>query len=114
MRLFERGEKVSRSNRVGHVHRRAVCAGLGLAVGGKVLERGDNVLLVFEGGVALKTLNCRDSHAGDQVRIFAVGLLDAAPAGFAGDVHHRRQCLVRAAAASLSAVIAKNGRPARD
>ena len=89
--------KTSRSKPLRNVDRRAVGAGFGLAVRGEVLQRGNDVLLVFESGISLKTLNRRDSHAGDQVRIFSVGFLDAAPAGFAGDVHHRRQCLVRAA-----------------
>ena len=51
--------------------------------------------------VALKPAHCRDAHARDQVRILAVGFLDAAPARIARHIHHRRQRLVRAAQRAL-------------
>ena len=81
----------------GNVRRRAVHAGFGLAVRGEVLQRGDHAAFVAERRVALEAAHRRDSHARYQVRIFAVGLLDAAPARLARHIHHRRQRLVRAA-----------------
>ena len=55
--------------------------------------------LVLESCVALKAAHRRDAQPRNQVRIFAVGLFDAAPARLARHIHHRGQRLVRAAQA---------------
>ena len=55
--------------------------------------------LVPERGVALKAAHGGDAHARHQVRIFAVGFLDAAPARIARHIDHRRERLMRAARA---------------
>ena len=62
-----------------------------------MFERGDDARLVLERRVALEPAHRRDAELRDQVRVFAVGLLDASPARIARHVHHRRQRLVRAA-----------------
>ena len=49
--------------------------------------------------VSLKAAHRGNTHARDEEWIFAVGLLDAAPARIAGNVDHRRERLVRAARA---------------
>ncbi len=68
---------------------------------GEVLQGGDDAVLVLECGVALEAADGRHAHAGYQEGIFAVGLFDAAPARLAGDIHHRRERLMRAAHAGF-------------
>ena len=55
--------------------------------------------LVPEVPVALEAAHRRDAQPRNQVRIFAVGLFDAAPARLARHIHHRRQRMMRAAQA---------------
>lgn len=57
--------------------------------------------LAPESGIALETLHCGDPHAKDQIGILAVGLLDAAPARLARNIHHGRQRLMSAANAGF-------------
>ena len=74
---------------LGDVRRRAVLAGLRLAVGGEVLERGHHAPLVLERGVALEAAHGGDAELRVQIGILAVGFLHAAPARIARHVHHR-------------------------
>src|SRR4051794_22379576 len=67
-----------------------------------MLERGDDVLFVGKSSVSLETFHCRDAHAGDEVRIFTEGLLDAAPAGITRHIDDGRERLMRTAAAGFS------------
>ena len=99
--LLERVEEDLAQNALRHVHRGTVRPGLRLAVGGEVLERGNDVLLVLERRVALESLHGRDPHAGDQIGVLAVGFLDASPPRLARHVHDGRQRLVRAARAGF-------------
>ena len=62
-----------------------------------VLERGDHVAAVGEGGVALEPAHGGHAQPRHQIRILAERLLHAPPPRLAGDVHHGRQRLVRAA-----------------
>ena len=80
---------------LGEVRRSAVLAGLRLAVGGEVLESGDDVLLVPERRVALESAHSGDPHAGDQIGVLSECLLDPSPPGLAHHVHDRGQRLVR-------------------
>ncbi len=52
--------------------------------------------LVAESSVALETPHRGDAQARNQIRVFAVGLFDTAPARIARDIDHRRERLVRA------------------
>ncbi len=54
-------------------------------------------LFVLESSIALKAAHRGDAHPRNQIRIFAVGFLDAAPARIARHIHDRRQRLMRAA-----------------
>ena len=81
----------------------------------KCLSVAMTCLLVAERAVALKTLHGGDAQPRDQVRILAVGFLDAAPARIAGHVDHRRQRLMRAARAGFRGRHREQpARPARD
>ena len=100
-RLLESGKENLAQNAFRHIHGRAVRSGLGLAVRGKMFERGNNTFFVFKGGVTLKSLHRSNRHAGHQIGIFAIGLLNAAPARLASNIHDRRQGLVSAADASF-------------
>ena len=62
-----------------------------------MFERGDDARFVPEGCVALKSTHGGNAHPRGDVRIFAVGLFDAAPAGVPRHIHHRRQRLVGSA-----------------
>ena len=64
-----------------------------------MFQRGDDAFFVLERGVALKSAHGGDAQLRDQIRIFAVGFLDPAPARIARHVHDRRERLVRAAGA---------------
>ena len=63
----------------------------------EVFHRGDDPLLVLEFRIALEAAHGGATELGDQIGIFAVGFLDAAPARIARDIDHGRQGLVRAA-----------------
>jgi hypothetical protein len=65
-----------------------VLPGVGHRVAEEVLGAGQHALAqVF----SLHAAREGDAHGGDEVRILAVGLVDSAPAGIAGDVHDGRQ-----------------------
>ena len=83
-------------NTFGNVRRRAVHAGLGLAVSGEVFQRGHYVFAVVEFSVALKTFYCGYAHAGDQVRIFTVSFFAASPTRVADSVYYRGQHMMSA------------------
>ena len=65
-----------------------VAAAAGRAVAGEVLGAGQNAL---GSEVALEPAHVPGGHRAAQRGVFAVGLDDAAPAGVAGDVDHRRE-----------------------
>ena len=86
---LERGQQdVAELARSG-VHRREVAPGLRRRVAHEVLEG-----RVHPG--PLETADVRGAEHADQVGVLAHALLDAAPAGIADDVQHRRQALVHA------------------
>ena len=74
----------------GNVHRPAVLAGFRLAVRGKMLQGGDDMLPVLEGFIPLKSAHRRHPQLGHQIRIFAKGFLHPAPARITRHVHDRR------------------------
>ncbi len=67
----------------------------------EVLESRQHVALIAKIAVALEASNGGNAEAGDKVGIFAVGLLDAAPTRFTGDIDDRREGMMRAAEASF-------------
>ena len=64
---------------------------------GEVLHGGDDMPFATEGGVALEAPDGGHAELGDEVGIFAEGLLDAAPARLAGDVDDGGEGLMGAA-----------------
>ena len=68
---------------------------------GEVFERGDEIFFTSKFSVALKSIHRGDAKLGVEKRVFTVSLLNAAPAWIACHVHHRRECLMRAAHARL-------------
>ena len=113
--VAERVEERLAQHPFGDVDRGAVLAGFGRAVGGEVLEGGDEARLVLESGVALETLHGGDAEAGVEVGILAVSLLDAAPARVAGDIDDGSERLMGAAGSGFRAQPWRTApRPARD
>src|SRR5215469_3104454 len=92
----EGDQKVLPNGSFGIVAGRSVGAALGLAVNGKVLNGGQNMIATDVEAIALKTFDRCYPHARDEIRIFAIGFFGAAPAWVAGEVKHRRENLVHA------------------
>jgi hypothetical protein len=70
-------------------------------VSDKVLKGGEHVFLVAEIAIALKALDCGDAETRDEIWIFAVSLLNAAPARLPSHIDDGRESLMGAAQASL-------------
>ena len=101
-RLDERREEDFAQDPLGDVRGSDIGAALRLAMAGHVLERGEHVAGGERQRVALEAAHRGDAQLADEVRVFAVGFLDAAPARIARHVDHRRQHLVRTARARFS------------
>ncbi len=101
---LERREEVFAQRPFRNLGRADIGAVLRLAMAGEVLERSEHLVVRQRQGVALEAADGGDAQGPDQVGIFAVGLLDAAPARVAGDVHHRRQRDLRAPRTHLAGV----------
>jgi hypothetical protein len=101
-RPFERREEVLAQGALGDLGRADIGAVLGLAVAGHVLEGDEHLVLGQRQGLALEAADRRQADLGAQVRVLAVGLLDAAPARVAGHVDHGGQGQVRAPGAHLA------------
>ena len=84
----------------GQVRRRPVHPAFGRAVADEVLGGGDHPV---DEVVALQAPDERQAHLRHEVRVFAVGLLEPAPARITADVEHRRQALVGTDRAHLAA-----------
>ena len=83
------------------VDRRDVPPALGLAVAGEVFQ-GDGDMVRIDGEVpALEPSDRGQTHAGDEIRIFAVTLLGPAPARIAREIEHRREHLAGAPGAGV-------------
>ena len=96
-RTFERRQKSFAQQTHRGVRRRAIHAGLRLAVRREMFERGDDALFVVKRSVALKSPRRCNSQLCDQIRVFAESFLDAPPTRVSRHVHHRRERLMRAA-----------------
>ena len=96
-RFFESKKESLAKHTLRDIDRRAVHARFRLAVRRKMFQRCDDALFIAERSVALKSAHSRDAQTRNQIRVFAVGLLDAAPARVARHIHHRRQRLMRSA-----------------
>ena len=95
-RHLERRQQHVRQLARTHRHGRQVAARLGGRVAHEVLERRDDAR-------ALDALDVGGRDGADQVRVFADGLLDAAPARIAHHVEHRGEALVHAHRAHVGA-----------
>src|SRR4051794_1664796 len=84
-----------------YIHRRAICARLGLTVCREVLQRCHHMLLLRERAVALKALDRGDAHSRNKIRVLAKRFLHAAPTRLAGDIYDGRERLMHAAQTSL-------------
>ncbi len=93
---LERGEEDVAQRPLAEGRRAHVRPGLRLAVPGHVLERGDHAVGRDRPAAPLEAAHRRQAHPRHQVRVLAVGLLEAAPARVAGHVHHRGEHLLRA------------------
>ena len=88
------------------LHGRVVHPAFGQAVGEEVLARADDAA---GERVGLEAAHVRRPEDAREVRILAVGLLDAAPARIARHVEHRRERLARAGGEHLLADHARDG-----
>ena len=101
-RALERREEILAQGPFGDLGRADIGAVLGLAVAGHVLEGGEDLVLAQRQGRTLEAADRSQAHLGADVRVLAIGLLDAAPARVAGHVNHGGQGHVRAAGAHLA------------
>ena len=100
--LLERREEILAQSALADVGRTDVGAALGLAVAGHVLEGRMHLVCRQRQGLAREADHGRLAHHAAQVRVFAIGFLDAAPARIARHVDHRRQRQVGAACTHLA------------
>ncbi len=89
--LLERREEIFAQGALRHFGRPDIGAVFRLAVAGHVLQGGEHLVLGQRQGLALEADHRRLADHAAQVRIFAIGFLDTAPARFAGDIDDRRQ-----------------------
>ncbi len=101
-RPFERREEVLAQGALGDLGGADIGAVLGLAVAGHVLEGDEDLVLGQRQGRPLEAADGGQADLGADMRVLAIGLLDAAPARVAGHVDHRRQRQVRTAGAHLA------------
>ena len=100
-RALEGREEVLAQGAFGDLGRAHIGAVLGLAVAGHVLEGDEHLVLGQRQGLALEAANGGQADLGADVRVFAIGLFDAAPARIAGHVDDGRQSHVGTARAHL-------------
>ena len=102
MRLFERCTETSRAARAAETLAGAqFMPDSGWPCAAKCFSVAMTRFLSLNVRVALEAAHRGDAQPRDQVRVFAEGLLDAAPARVARHIHHRRERLVRAAQRAL-------------
>src|SRR6185369_17610076 len=95
----ERRKEHLAQNAFRDVGRPDVAAALGLAVSGHVLERREHAIFSERQRTSLKTAHGCDTELADQVGIFAVSLLEAAPARVTSDVDDGSEYQLHAARA---------------
>ena len=98
---LEGGEEDVAQRPLAEGRRAHVRPGLRLAVPGHVLQRGDHVPGRDRPAAPLQAAHRRQAHPRHEVRVLAVGFLDAPPARVARHVHHRGEHLLRAAGPHL-------------
>ncbi len=99
--LLERRKEVLAQVAFTDLGRTDIGAVFRLAVTGHVLQRGEDLVRRQRQGLALEAQHGRLAHFAAQVRVLAVGFLDAAPARFARHIDDRRQHVVAAAGAGF-------------
>src|SRR5580700_9550014 len=107
-RVLEGSEKVLADYALGIAPRRNIRAAFGLAVYSEMFRSGHHVSFVEERLVSLQAQNRGKANMRDKVRVFAVGLFGAPPAGIASKIQNRGQALLRSPGASFGSRRGKN------
>src|SRR6266403_656403 len=98
---FEARQEEFAEHTLGIVCGSDVGTAFGLAMSGKVLRRGNDVITIDTWSWPLQGPDDCDRHAGDEIRVFAVSFLCAAPTRIAREIEIRTKHLLAAASSGL-------------